>query len=166
MAVLKPDYFFKNVTEITPAFLEKIQIKGLVLDVDNTLAFADDPVPFTGVLDWIDVLQKAKVKLLIVSNNTAGRVSRFAEILGLDYISFALKPFPVGFRRARKKMALPAKQIAAVGDQLFTDITGAKLAGLRTMLIAPARMETSFSFRVRRKMEKRLLQKYKLSVVK
>lgn len=162
MPLFKPTFFFQGVLEITPELLKEQNIKGLVLDVDNTLAFAGDPTPFQGVLDWMSALRENGISLMVLSNNTMKRVQSFAAGLKVEAISMACKPLPIGFWRAARQMKLPASQVAVVGDQLFTDVWGAKLAGMKTILVAPARMETSWSFRVKRKMEKRLLQKYRM----
>ena len=43
--MFKPTYVFDKVGEITPDFLDKKHIKGLLLDLDNTLTTHNNPVP-------------------------------------------------------------------------------------------------------------------------
>ena len=57
---------FRKVTDITPNFLKKNNIKGLILDLDNTLTTHDNPRPANGVLEWIKVMKESCVSLMIV----------------------------------------------------------------------------------------------------
>lgn len=159
MALFKPTYALHSVLEITPASLKVHGIKALILDLDNTLTTHNNPTPAEGVLDWIADMKKHGVKLLIVSNNSAERVTPFAETLGLHFVPNGAKPLPMGILRAVKKLGYPKKNICAVGDQIFTDIMGANLAGIRSIFVYPIEFETSLPFRIKRAVEKPLLPK-------
>lgn len=162
MALFKPTFALRSVLEITPQALKKRGIKALILDLDNTLTTHNNPTPAEGVLDWISDMKKNGIKLLIVSNNNAERVTPFAEMLGLHFVPNGAKPLPVGFKRAAKELAaegIPKNRIAAVGDQIFTDILGANLAGIRSVFVYPIEPETSLPFRFKRAVEKPLLPK-------
>ena len=114
MSVFKPHYIFEKTTKITPEFLKELGITNLLLDVDNTLTTHDNPAPAEGVLDWIANMQSAGIKLLIVSNNTAQRVTPFAEMLGLHFVPNGAKPLPKGFKRAIAELGISKKQVCAV----------------------------------------------------
>ncbi len=144
---------FRKVTEITPEYLEKLNIRGLILDLDNTLTTHDNPVPAEGVLRWIDIMKEHSVKLMIVSNNHPPRVRPFAEMLGLDFVSDGMKPLPKGFKEAAERMDLGKDELAAVGDQIFTDALGANLFGIKMLYVAPIRQETTTFFKIKRKLE-------------
>lgn len=159
MAIFKPTYALRSITEITPAALKKRGIKALILDVDNTLTTHNNPVPAEGISEWIEKMKSAGIKLLIVSNNNAERVTPFAETLGLHFVPNGAKPLPMGFLRAVKELGVPKNRIAAVGDQIFTDILGANLAGVRSIFVYPIEPETSLPFRFKRTVEKPLLPK-------
>lgn len=159
MAIFKPTYALKKITEITPAALKKRGIKALILDVDNTLTTHNNPAPAEGVPEWIEMIKSAGIKLIIVSNNNAERVAPFAEILGVHFVPNGAKPLPMGFLRAVRELRIPKKNICAVGDQIFTDILGANLAGVRTIFVYPIEFETSLPFRIKRTVEKPLLPK-------
>ncbi|MDE7288447.1 MAG: HAD hydrolase family protein, partial [Oscillospiraceae bacterium] len=103
MAIFKPTYALRSITEITPAALKKRGIKALILDVDNTLTTHNNPVPAEGISEWIEDMKKNNIKLLIVSNNNAERVTPFAETLGLHFVPNGAKPLPMGFLRAVKE---------------------------------------------------------------
>ena len=148
---------FRRVTEITPDILKKLGIRGLILDLDNTLTTHDNPVPGDGVLDWLDVMKKNNIRLMIVSNNHAPRVKPFADMLGLEFVSEGKKPLTKGFKEAVEKMGIPKKHIAAVGDQIFTDVLGAGLFGVKMLYVDPIEHEKTTFFKVKRKCEKPFL---------
>lgn len=159
MAIFKPTYALRSITEITPSALEKRHIKALILDVDNTLTTHNNPVPAEGISEWIEEMKKHNIKLLIVSNNNAERVAPFAETLGLHFVPNGAKPLPMGFLRAVRELGCSKKNICAVGDQIFTDILGANLAGVRSIFVYPIEFETSVPFKIKRAIEKPLLPK-------
>ena len=135
------DFAFRKTIHISPKFLKKHGIRGLILDIDNTLAKHDDPVAADGIKEWLYSLRKHGIKLIIVSNNRSERVRPFAEPLGLDFVSDSGKPLKKGYTEALKKMKLTAKETAAVGDQLFTDVWGAKFSGMRIIYVEPMEPE-------------------------
>ena len=91
----------------------------------------------------------------------------FAEFLGLDFVPDGKKPLPKGYNEACARLNLPKNRIAAVGDQIFTDVMGCKAAGIRSVFVFPIEYETGFWFRVKRFLEKPLLPKHpKKDVIK
>lgn len=144
---------FRRVTDISPLFLKSKKIKGLILDLDNTLTTHDNPKPADGVLDWIDLMRQNNIKLMIVSNNHSPRVKPFADMLGLDFVCEGKKPLSKGFREAAAKMQLSFNELAAVGDQIYTDVLGANLAGLKCLYVVPIEHEKTPFFKFKRKME-------------
>lgn len=157
--ILKPTFVFKSVTEITTSFLSEKKIKGLILDLDNTLTTHNNPIPAEKVTNWIMQMEQNGIKLMIVSNNTAQRVRPFAEMLKLDFIPRGRKPLSTGFKKAQIAMELPFEHIAIVGDQLFTDILGANLKRVKTIFVYPIELETSFFFKIKRRLERPFLPK-------
>lgn len=159
--LFRADFAFWRVTEITPEFLRKNNIKGLLLDLDNTLTTHDNPVPAEGVLDWIDKMKSSGIKLVIVSNNHPPRVKPFADMLGLEFISEGKKPLSSGFNRAQQRMNIPFSQLAVVGDQIYTDILGANLKRVRGIFVYPIEHEKTRFFKFKRWAEKPFLPKIK-----
>ncbi|MGN0579350.1 MAG: YqeG family HAD IIIA-type phosphatase [Ruminococcus sp.] len=144
---------FRRVTDITPEILKKLNIRGLILDLDNTLTTHDNPRPADGVLEWIDLMKREGIRLMIVSNNHPPRVRPFAEMLGLPFVSEGKKPLTKGFKEAAAKIKLPRESIAAVGDQIFTDVLGANLMGIKMLYVVPIEHEKTMFFKVKRKLE-------------
>lgn len=157
--LFKPTYVFNDVTEITADFLYAHNIKGLILDLDNTLTTHNNPTPPQSSLDWIDKMKKSGIKMMIVSNNSAERVTPFAKALGLHFVPNGKKPLTFGYTQAIKEMGIHKKNIAAVGDQIFTDILGSSLKGIRSLFVFPIEPETSLPFRFKRACEKPFLPK-------
>jgi len=120
--IFYPNIYLKNVKEITIDLLNKNKIKGLLLDVDNTLIDFDLKI-LEGSKQWCDNLRKNDIKLCILSNtNKIEKVKMVAEELELGFINFAKKPTKSGFKKACKILELEPKNIAVVGDQIMTDV--------------------------------------------
>lgn len=157
--LFRPTEALKSVLEITPAMLKEMGVEALILDLDNTLTTHNNPRPADHVCEWLDEMRSAGIKLIIVSNNHAPRVTPFAEQLKLEFIPEGAKPLPVGFNKALKKFGLPKNKVCAVGDQIFTDILGANLAGIKSIFVYPMEFESSFFFKLKRGIEKPFLPK-------
>jgi len=120
--ILYPNIYLNNVKEITIELLRKNNIKGLLLDVDNTLIDFNYKM-LEGTKEWCEDLKKQGIKLCILSNtNKIEKVKRVAKELNLQYINFAKKPFKSGFKRAVNLLELDVKNIAVAGDQIMTDV--------------------------------------------
>lgn len=157
--LFKPTIALKSVCDISLKILGDFNIKALILDVDNTLTTHDNPNIKPEILNWINMLKKNDIKLIIVSNNHSERVQPFANMLGIDFVSRGQKPLPKGFSEACNRLKVPKKNICAVGDQIFTDILGANLKGIKSIFVFPMEYETTTFFKIKRTLEKPLLPK-------
>lgn len=135
---LSARYSFPAVTDITPAFLMSHNIKLLMMDLDNTVAPYHIPVPSDAVIDWCEGLKASGITPYFVSNSKKpGRVERFAEIMGIGFITRAGKPSSASVRSLLKRLEIPAECAAIVGDQIFTDILCAGVSGISGILVRP-----------------------------
>ncbi len=157
--VFMPTYAFNSVTDISVEFLKRKKIRGLLLDLDNTLTTHDNPVPAEKVADWIAMMKENGIRLIIVSNNTPQRARPFGKGLKLPVVPDGKKPLANGFIRARDEIRVPFSKIAIVGDQIFTDIVGANFIGVRSIYVKPIELETTAFFKFKRLMEKLFLHK-------
>lgn len=156
-----PERIFKSVTDITAGTLREEGVRGLVLDIDYTLAPKHTPLPGRDMIEWVEGMKRAGIRLYILSNNRLARVSKFADALGVPYIPMGMKPFPRSFRIAVGRMGLSKNEVAAVGDQIFTDICGAHLYGIKAWLVLPMALPGGRpALRFRRAMEKPFIRKY------
>lgn len=158
-----PKYRFGSVCNITAEFLKQSGIKGLMLDIDNTLIYDETLTPLPGVKEWVQRMHSEGIPLVIVSNAIAPRVYVTAKRLGIkDYIYSAKKPKPDGLLRAAEKLSLPINSLAMVGDQLKTDMLAANTAGATAIFTDRARDEKIFKFYFKkaRNGEKELLEEF------
>lgn len=159
MGLFMPTAAVYHVTDITPEFIRGLEADSILLDVDNTLAPPESQTPFEGVVEWTQRMQEAGIKIIIMSNNFKKRVEPFAAKFGLPYLSLALKPFPAAYRRAIHRLGIPRSSAVVVGDQIFTDIIGANLAHVKSILLFPVETEKSLSIRIKRRLEKEIREK-------
>ena len=161
MGIFKPTVLRRRAQELSPGLLRELGVRAVLLDVDNTIAPYGVRRPVAGAAQWARGLTQEGFRVVIVSNNYKKRVSSFAAQLGLPCISFALKPLPFGYVRAAKMLGLRCRDCAIIGDQIFTDVVGANLCGMRSVLLEPIEPEEGLSFRIRRYWEKGLREKFK-----
>ncbi len=135
--LFNPTYFVKSIYDITPDFLIKRGIFGVVLDVDNTLCLYSCKEPEEKTLNFIGSLKKAGVAAVILSNGAGPRISAYAEKLGIEAMTRSMKPRGKGFLWAQGKLGLPKEKVAVIGDQIFTDIYGGNRFGFKTILTEP-----------------------------
>ncbi len=153
MGLLTPTVALRKVTEITPELLKEMGIDAILLDVDNTLAPPTEKTPYEGVQQWIDTIKNSGFAVVICSNNFHSRITPFSESVGLDCVAMSMKPFPIGFNRAKKKLHEKPKAVVVVGDQIYTDVLGANLAGMQSILLEPRSEEKGLTIWIRRKLE-------------
>ncbi|MCX6379440.1 MAG: YqeG family HAD IIIA-type phosphatase [Armatimonadetes bacterium] len=136
--LLCPYRMVRSVTEITPQELVALGIKGVILDLDNTLVLWHQEEIASHTLAWLKSLQEAGLKLCVLSNSVLSKRSeRVAMRLGCPNIRQAKKPSKGGFRRALQAMETDPHHTAMVGDQMFTDILGGNRMGLYTFMVEP-----------------------------
>ena len=155
-----PNIYLNNLKEITLELLNENNIKGLILDVDNTLIDYDKNL-LDGAKQWCDNLKQNKIKICILSNtNKLKKVEKVAKILDLEYIYFAHKPNKKGFLKAQNLLGLKVEEIAIVGDQIFTDVLGGNKVGMFTILTKPIDERDIIITKVKRPFEKVIINSY------
>ena len=150
---LKPTWMVKSIYSITPAQLEKNNIKAVLTDLDNTLIAWNDPEATEESILWIENMKKNGIPVIILSNNSDKRVKVVAEHLGLDYIPRSLKPSRRGLRLAQEKLGLPKEQILMVGDQVMTDVLASNRFGVRNVLVKPILASDAWNTKLNRFIE-------------
>ncbi|HEY8321228.1 MAG TPA: YqeG family HAD IIIA-type phosphatase [Candidatus Baltobacteraceae bacterium] len=133
-----PDRFAPRLKDVSLDALEAAGIRGLIVDLDNTLLGFRETELASEHLAWVAAAHDRGMQIVMVSNNFSERVRTVAAQIGvLGCVPNALKPLPFGFLRAKKMLGLPRRNIAVVGDQLFTDVLGGKFCGHYTILTEP-----------------------------
>ncbi len=134
--------------------------RGLIYDVDNTLVPHGAPADGRAKALFAR-LHAIGFSALILSNNKEPRVKSFAEsVKYADYIFKAGKPSVRGYREAMRRMGTAEKTTLFIGDQLFTDVWGAKRAGIRTVLVKPIHPKEEIQIILKRQLEKIVLYFY------
>ncbi len=155
-----PRLYCKNILEVTPEILKENNIKALILDVDNTLLDFDLKI-IDGLENWGKVMKENKIKCIILSNsNKETKVKMVADLLGIEYIKFAMKPLKRGFKMAQKKLEIPNENIAAIGDQIFTDVIGANRMKMFSILVKPLAEKDLWMTRFKRPIEELVIKNY------
>ena len=135
---IRPHRIITRLVDIDCDELAARGIRGVLLDLDNTLTPWRSIVIAPDVERWVGRLRQAGLTACIVSNAaTARRVRPVAERLGLPWVTRALKPLRRGFLRGMRLMGTTPDTTAMVGDQLFTDIYGANRLSLYIILVDP-----------------------------
>jgi len=135
--MVKPDKIFKKIYDITPQFVKDNNIKGLLVDMDNTLLPWHDTKLSRESLDWLKMMIQNGVNICVITNSGNERTSKVMENTGFEYIHTAFKPFPFSFIKAKRKLQVKKENIYVVGDQMVTDVLGSKIAGLKCILVDP-----------------------------
>ena len=156
-----PDFIFDKFDDVTPAFLKAEGISFLLIDIDNTLAPYEEPLPNERVKAWFAALEEAGVRAILVSNNHADRVELFNSELSLPAFADCHKPSPRRMRRLMESFGATVEETSALGDQIFTDVWGAKAMGARAILVPPIRDKKTLFFRAKRLLEKPFLRMYR-----
>lgn len=156
---LRPDIRALSVSEVTAESLRSRGIDGVLVDLDDTLVSSSATEPAQGVLEWLASLKAAGIAVAILSNGQRARVAGFARLAGVPGIAMAGKPFAWSFRRGLSVLGHPpVARTAMIGDQLFTDVLGAKRAGLLTILVRPLSKGKLPHTRLARRLERMLLK--------
>ena len=115
LSILYPDARLFRVTAITKEFLEQHGLRGLILDVDNTLTTHNNPQVDEQVLEWLSRRSADGIAMIILSNNSPERVQPFAEALKLPFVANALKPRRTGYEQAIRRLGLPPGRLPPLG---------------------------------------------------
>lgn len=155
-----PEYRFKTFDLATSDFLSEIGVKGIILDIDNTLEPYEHEKPGEHVIAWLKSLGEKGIKAAIVSNNDKERVELFNKELGLPAYYKAHKPFKKNLLRAMADMGTSREETILMGDQVFTDVWAAHNAKIRAILVPPINDKKDLFTKFKRLLERPILRKY------
>ena len=147
--IFYPKSYFKNILEIDMNFIEKNNIKAILLDIDNTMIDTDNNI-LEGLEDWVEEAKKHGIKFCILSNtNKKKKAEKMSKKLEVPYIYFA------------KIVQENSENIAVIGDQILTDVLGANRSHMYSILVEPLAEKDIFVTRFNRLIERQILKKYK-----
>lgn len=157
---LMPDKMVPGFACVTLELCRAMGIRGLICDIDNTLATYDDEDMPEAVERWIDTIKAAGIGVAFVSNNTAERVERFVGGRDIPGFPDAHKPGIRYFKAAAEAIGCADGGAVVLGDQLLTDSFAAHRAGLRSIIVPPIKDRTGAFFRFKRWIEVPYIRKY------
>ncbi|MEE1314389.1 MAG: YqeG family HAD IIIA-type phosphatase [Faecalimonas sp.] len=157
-----PDEYMASTYVVPFEKLSKEGYRGVIFDIDNTL------VPHGAPADARAKRLFAKLKELgfeacLLSNNQKPRVEMFNKDVQVHYIYDAHKPSTKNYQKAMELMHTDVSNTLFVGDQLFTDVWGAKRAGIRNILVKPIHPKEEIQIVLKRLLEKPVLYFYQKS---
>lgn len=158
--IFTPDYMFATFEDITPEFLRSIGISALLIDIDNTLAPYEQPLPDERIKAWFESLDKNGIKAAFVSNNDAQRVDLFNSEIGIPAFSKSGKPFSKNLYKAMELLGSNVKNTAMLGDQLLTDASAGNNIGLVSIIVPPIKDKNNLFFRSKRRIEVPTIKKF------
>ena len=136
MQIFIPDIYQKSIYDIDYNKLKKKGIKCLLFDLDNTLVPVNNDIPTKKVKELFNVLEK-DFKIIIISNSGKKRLTPFKEGLNVDVSASSHKPFKKKYLKIMNLYKFEYYEMAAIGDQLLTDICGANRIGITSILVNP-----------------------------
>ena len=154
-----PDEYVDSAYGIDYEKLYRDGWRGIIFDIDNTLVPHGAPADRRSIA-LIKRLQNTGFRVMMLSNNKEPRVKPFCDTVGTPYLYKADKPFPGSYRKAMERMGTTEKTTLFIGDQLFTDIWGAKRTGIRTFLVRPIHPKEEIQIVLKRFLEKIVLYFY------
>ncbi len=157
---LYPGDYVDSVYIIDFEQLAKEGYRGLIFDIDNTLVPHGEPAD-EKAKKLFARLRQLGFACCLLSNNKEERVKMFNEEINACYIYKAGKPKADSYLRAMELMGTGRKDTLFIGDQIFTDICGANLAGIRSILVKPIHPKEEIQIVLKRYLEKPILWSYK-----
>lgn len=134
---MTPDAVADRVEDIGLPTLRAWGIRGVALDLDNTIVPWHTALVTPAATEWVTRVRAAGIRVCVLTNNYSAQARSVAQRLDLPIVTAAFKPLPRGFRRALRLLEVAPAAGLAVGDQLFTDVLGAKLVGMRAVVVRP-----------------------------
>lgn len=160
-----PDEYMESSYVIDYEELFRQGYRGIIFDIDNTLVPHGAPADERAVA-LFERLKAIGFECMLLSNNKEPRVKMFNDAVGVRYIFKAGKPSTKNYVKAMELMGTDVNTTFFVGDQLFTDVWGAKRAGIRSFLVKPIDPKEEIQIVLKRYLEKIVLYFYAKKVRK
>ena len=159
ISAITPDSYYPNIYEIDYSKLKENNYSTLLFDIDNTIAKVDDLNVPQKTIELFDRLKKLNFKILLISNNHQERVIPISKKLDVPALSEAKKPEKKPYEQALKQLNSKKENAVAIGDQLLSDIIGAKKNGIKAILVAQLSNENNIKTGMAQKLQKHIIKK-------
>jgi uncharacterized protein len=134
-----------NILQLTPATLKHYQLRGLLLDIDDTIIPVKNTEAQPEIREWLTEIRQVTKLWLVTNNPHRHRIATIATNLDIPYFLSAAKPSRKKLRQAIHHMDLPYQEVAMVGDRIFTDVLAGNRLGIFTVLVDPIIAQNSTS---------------------
>ena len=124
----------KSIYEIDVDFYKRNGVTTLFMDLDNTLDSFKAREPKEETINLVKILKENGINPIIISNNKTSRVSGYANLLGVEFLSSARKPFSKKIKKEIAKRGIDKNNVMLVGDQMMTDVLAANGAKIKVVL--------------------------------
>lgn len=160
-----PSREMNSAYEIDYEAMYKQGYRGVIFDIDNTLVPHGAPADERAIA-LFEQLRTIGYQTMVLSNNKEPRVKMLADQVKTPYIFKADKPKRGGYLKACEQMGTVVDNTFFVGDQLFTDVWGAKRTGMLSILVKPIHPKEEIQIVLKRYLEKIVLFFYHRSLKK
>ena len=157
---LYPDAWVASTYHIPFEKLYKKGYRGVIFDIDNTLVPHGAPADARAE-QLFQRLDAIGFQYALISSNKGPRVEMFNKNIHAYTVCNAHKPMTENYLKAAFLMDVPKEKVLFVGDQIFTDILGARRAGIYSILVQPIHPKEEIQIVLKRKLEKIVLSFYK-----
>ncbi len=154
-----PDKYVKSAYDLPYEKLYEQGYRGIIYDIDNTLVPHNAPAD-ERAKELFARLHKIGFSCCLLSNNKRKRVADFNEDIGAHMVWMAAKPAKGGYRKAMEEMGTDPDSTLFIGDQLFTDVWGARRVGIYSILVKPIHPKEEIQIVLKRYLERIVLHFY------
>ena len=154
-----PDTWVDSTYQIDFDELYKKGYRGLIFDIDNTLVPHGEPADERAKALFAH-LKELGFSCCLLSNNQLERVQMFNRDVQVHYIEDAHKPSRKNYLKAMELMSTDLSDTVFIGDQLFTDVYGAKRTGRANIFVKPIHPKEEIQIILKRYLEKIVLHFY------
>lgn len=154
-----PDEYLDSTYVIDFDALYRAGYRGVIFDIDNTLVPHGAPADERARALFCH-LKEIGFDCCLLSNNQLPRIELFNQDIHVKFIENAHKPSVKNYRKAMQMMATNTGNTLFVGDQLFTDVYGARRTGIHSILVKPIHPKEEIQIVLKRHLERIVLHFY------
>lgn len=159
LQIFYPDEYLDSAYAVDYERMRSKGYQAIIYDIDNTLVEHGAPADERAI-QLFERLKGLGYDIMLLSNNKEPRVKMFADAVHVNYIYKAGKPSAKNYHAAMVEMGSNTKNTFFVGDQLFTDVWGAKRAGIHAILVKPIDKKEEIQIVLKRYLERIVLRSY------
>lgn len=154
-----PDIYQKSIYTIDYSKLLSRGIKCILFDLDNTIVMPYNNELSKKTKDLFTSLKQKGFKVIIFTNSPKMRLKVFQNVLGVDGVANARKPFTGKLKKLLKEYNFTITEVAIIGDQLMTDVSVGNKVGITTVLVNPLTDKDFFLTKINRFFERKKMKK-------